>query len=326
MRYLRTLKKAAAPSNMISRRNIRVKVMQTLYTLLATEPDTVDIVASSGQKVLQNKLNESLELFTTVIAYINEVAQYAEKDARFRSSKYLPTEGDKNVNTKLSGNSFVWTTLENETYQEKVKSENIAGQIDEQWVKKLYQQLCLSAEYQEYIAAESRDPKSEKAIVRYIWTALMINNEAFQEYLNDEINGWEDDRDMIYILMDNYFKNNTNINFMALLSGEKLEYAKELLSTTLEKFEYCMELIKPKLINWEADRVALIDLLLLRMGVCELLYFPTIPTKVSINEYIEIAKQYSTPQSGQFVNAVLDKLLKDFEQQKLIDKQNRPNK
>ncbi|MGC4057016.1 MAG: transcription antitermination factor NusB [Chitinophagaceae bacterium] len=85
-----------------------------------------------------------------------------------------------------------------------------------------------------------------------------------------------------------------------------------------------MELIRPKLINWEAERVAQIDLILLRLGICELLYFPTIPTKVTINEYIEIAKQYSTPQSGHFVNAVLDRLLKDFEQEKKIRKQDRP--
>jgi N utilization substance protein B len=108
-----------------------------------------------------------------------------------------------------------------------------------------------------------------------------------------------------------------------LLTGEKLEYAKNLLVTAIEKADYCMELIEPKLINWESDRVAQIDLILLRLGLCELLYFETIPTKVTINEYIEIAKQYSTPQSGHFVNAVLDKILKDLEKDKKISKQDR---
>ena len=94
----------------------------------------------------------------------------------------------------------------------------------------------------------------------------------------------------------------------------------------LENEDYCIELIPPKLINRDAERVALIDLLLLRMGVCEMLYFPTIPTKVTINEYIEIAKQYSTPQSGQFVNGVLDNMLKDLERENLIRKQERNRK
>ncbi len=308
---------------MISRRNIRVKVMQTLYTQLATQPDNKDAATESGLKILNEKLSLSLELFTTIIAYLTGVAQYAETDARFRSSKYVPSDADKNVNTKIAGNSFIWKTLENDTYQQKLKSSNIAESIDQDRIKKLYQQLCSSELYATYINEESREPKSEKAIIRYIWTELMINNEDFQGFLMDEVSGWEDDKDMIYILMDNYFKNSSNINFMALLSGEKLEYAKELLKTAIEKAEYCMELIEPKLINWEADRVAQIDLILLRLGVCELLYFPTIPTKVTINEYIEIAKQYSTPQSGHFVNAVLDKILKDLEKEKKINKQDR---
>lgn len=308
---------------MISRRNIRVKVMQTLYTLHATQPDNIDSATESGLKILNEKLALSLELFTTTIAYVASVAQYAEIDARFRSSKYIPTEADKNVDIKIAGNNFIWKTLSNDTYQQKLKSSRIEENIDQDWVKKLYQQLCTADIYKEYIALEGREAKSEKAIIRYIWTELMINNEDFQSYLQDEISGWEDDKEMMYILMDNFFKNSSNINFMALLTGEKLEYAKSLLTTAIEKADYCMELIEPKLINWEADRVAQIDLILLRLGVCELLYFPTIPTKVTINEYIEIAKQYSTPQSGHFVNAVLDKILKDLEKEKKISKQDR---
>lgn len=308
---------------MISRRNIRVKVMQTLYTLHAAQPDNNDIATTLGLKILNEKLALSLELFTTTIAYVASIAQYAEIDARFRSSKYVPTEADKNVNTKIAGNEFIWKTLSNETYQQKLTSSNILQGVDQDWVKKLYQQLCTSALYQTYIAVEGRDAKSEKAIIRYIWTELIINNEDFQTYLQDEISGWEDDKEMIYILMDNFFKNSASINFMALLTGEKLEYAKNLLVTAIEKADYCMELIEPKLINWESDRVAQIDLILLRLGLCELLYFETIPTKVTINEYIEIAKQYSTPQSGHFVNAVLDKILKDLEKDKKISKQDR---
>src|SRR5690606_6588228 len=132
----------------------------------------------------------------------------------------------------------------------------------------------------------------------------MLANEDFQEYLNDEWDNWEDDKDMVKMLVENYFKNPKNFNFLQFISAEKKEYAQGLLKTVLEKNDYLISLITPKLKNWDAERVANIDLLLLRMGVAELLYFPTIPTKVSINEYIEIAKWYSTPQSGQFVNGV----------------------
>ena len=128
------------------------------------------------------------------------------------------------------------------------------------------------------------------------------------------------------MLMENFFKSNSKINYLSLISTEKKEYAHSLMHTVMDKKDFCMELIQPKLINWDAERVALIDLLLLRMGVCELLYFPTIPTKVTINEYIEVAKLYSTPQSGQFVNGVLDNILKDLEREDKIRKQERTRK
>src|SRR5690606_17495936 len=123
-----------------------------------------------------------------------------------------------------------------------------------------------------------------------------------------------------------FFKSSSKINFLKLISGEKSEYAHSLLNTVLDKEQYCTELIQPKLINWDSERVALIDMLLLRMGVSELLYFPTIPTKVTINEYIELAKLYSTPQSGQFVNGVLDNILKDLTKENKIHKEERTRK
>jgi N utilization substance protein B len=308
---------------MISRRNIRVKVMQSLYTLQSTGNDFTEKQIIIAQNNLNDSLRHSLDLFLTMVHYVNAVALFAEKDARIRASKYLPTDADKNVNTKISGNTFIWQTLENETFKEKIKSSNIDEKIDYDWVKKIYQELCKSEKYQTYIIESSRNPKDEKSIIRFVWTELMIKNESFQEFLNDELSGWEDDKDMIFILMDNYFKNNHDINFLTLLSGDKKEYAHSLLRTAIDKQDYCDTLIEPKLINWEAERVAQIDLILLRLGICELLYFETIPTKVTINEYIEVAKQYSTPQSGQFINAILDNILKDLEKENKIHKSER---
>src|SRR5690606_38737922 len=155
-------------------------------------------------------------------------------------------------------------------------------------------------EYEAYIAESSRLPKAEKAIIRFLWEKQILANEKIMEYFSEELPGWEDDSDMTMMLMENFFKSGVKINFPDVISKEKREYAHSLMQTVLDKKSYCMELIEPKLINWDSERVALVDLLLLRMGVCEFLYFPTIPTKVTINEYIELAKLYSTPQSGHF--------------------------
>lgn len=311
---------------MISRRNIRVKVMQTLYTVATTEPNDQELNKKTGSKLLDEKLSHSLDLFAICILYVTRIAQYAEADALHRSSKYLPTQEDLNVSTKIAGNEYLWQILSNQTFTEKTKEARVQHHIDEEWVKKVYQQLTKTPEYKEYAAANSRDAQKEKAIIQFIWEKQVLENEALMEYFAEELPHWEDDKEMTLMLMENFFKSSQKINFLNLVSAEKREYAHSLLHTVIDKSDYCMDFIKPKLVNWDADRVALIDLILLRMGVCEMLYFPTIPTKVTINEYIEIAKLYSTPQSGQFVNGVLDNILKDLEKENLIRKQERSRK
>jgi transcription antitermination protein NusB len=150
-----------------------------------------------------------------------------------------------------------------------------------------------------------------------------MENEDLLSHFVDELPGWEDDSELIIMLMQNFFRGSSRVDFTKLLSGEKKNYAHDLLLAVIDKDELCMELITPKLTNWDKDRVAMIDMMLLRMGVCEFLFFPTIPTKVTINEYIDVAKQYSTPQSGQFVNGVLDNILKDLTKDNKITKSDR---
>ena len=311
---------------MISRRNIRVKVMQTLYTLETTESGSQEVNKKLGSTILNEKLNRSLDLFVISILYTLRIAQYAETDAHQKASKYLPTKEDLSVSTKIAGNEFLWEILSNQTFSEKLKADKLEQYLDQEWVRKIYLQLVKSEAYEEYISSQERRPKSEKAIMRHIWEQQILKNENLMEYFSEELPGWEDDHEMTMMLMENFFKSSSKVNFLNLISTEKKEYAHALLHTAMEKKDYCMELVQPKLINWDADRVALIDLILLRMGVCELLYFPTIPTKVTINEYIEVAKQYSTPQSGQFVNGVLDNILKDLEKEQKIKKQDRTRK
>jgi N utilization substance protein B len=117
---------------------------------------------------------------------------------------------------------------------------------------------------------------------------------------------------MVVVLMQNFMNKPSAYNFQELLSKEKWQFAKNLLQTTLEKKELALQYIKPKLKNWDPDRIAALDMILMRMGVCEFLFFETIPPKVTINEYIDLAKEYSTQQSGQFVNGILDNIHKDL--------------
>lgn len=310
---------------MISRRNIRVKVMQTLYTLALQ--DTSDRpVRASADRMLDDKLEQVLDLFTTTLLYMVRIAEYADTDARQRASKYLVTEEDRNVDRRIATNSFVKALTSNESFTAKVKNSKLERFIDEERVKKTFQLFARSAEYVSYVGEERHTREADRSIMQLVWERYMLGDEDVVSQFVDDLPGWEDDCDLIGMLMQNYFKGSMRTDFSRLLSGEKKEYAHDLLKAVLEKEEPCMELIKPKLNNWDKERVAMIDLLLLRMGVCEFLFFPTIPTKVTINEYIDIAKQYSTPQSGQFVNGVLDNILKDLVKEDRIVKTDRPGK
>lgn len=297
--------------------------MQTLYTLQNLPADDTDTGRRVALNILNEKLNRALDLFVVSILYTFRTAQFSETDAHRRANKMLTTEADLSVSTKIAGNEAMWQTLSNATFEEKAKEPAIIHLVDEEWIRKIYLQLAASPEYLTYIDAQSRNAKDEKAIIRFIWDKLIVGNESLMEHFADELPGWEDDKEMIVMLMDNFLKNSSKINFLSLISAEKREYAQNLLLTVLDKREYTLSLIQPKLNNWDAERVALVDLLILQMGVCEMLYFPTIPTKVTINEYIELAKVYSTPQSGQFVNGVLDNILKELERDDKIRKQDR---
>lgn len=303
---------------MISRRNIRVKVMQTLYTLTSLDKGTK---SPDPVRSLQNKIDSSRQLFVYLLYCLTEVARYAEKDSLRRASKNLPSQQDLNVNTKISGNDFLWKIVENSSFQRAVEFDK-PGLIDGtgEQIKKLYEELNATQQYKDYIQAQSRDKKSEKDIITFIFTDLMLPSERFTSHIEEYFTNWDDDAEMMNQLMLNYLQKPGSYNLQDMMTKDKWDFARNLLNTSIEKKEHALELIKPKLKNWDAERIALLDMILMEMGVCELLYFETIPTKVTLNEYIDLAKAYSTPQSGHFVNGILDNIHKDLVSQNKIQK------
>ncbi|BAV07659.1 NusB antitermination factor [Filimonas lacunae] len=295
---------------MISRRNIRVKVMQVIYALEAMD----DVKAKNNPvQALSKKLEESRELFVYLLHFITQVAQYAEIDAKHRASKHITTKEDLNVNTKIAGNEQLWKILESASYRKAIEV-TVPKSIDSQdWIKKIYQRLVDTDIYQEYIKVENRDDKQqEKEILRYIFTDLMLPDEDFLSFVEEHFTNWDDDAEMMNQLMPAYLQKPAAYDLYDMTGTEKWQFARDLLNTTMEKTEHLSDLIKPKLKNWDADRIAQLDMILMQMGVAEFLYFDTIPPKVTINEYIDIAKEYSTPQSGQFVNGILDGIHKEL--------------
>ncbi|WP_132054369.1 transcription antitermination factor NusB [Pseudocnuella soli] len=296
---------------MISRRNIRVKVMQTLYTI-----DTLEQEVKPGEpvKLLQKHFDESRSLLIYMIEFLNQVLSYAETDAHHRASKHLPTAQDLNVNTKIAGNELLWRIKEDTSFTTARDTEKLVHRIDKDLVRRIYVQLTESAEYKAYIASPERKKDEERTIVHFVWEQLILPNEAFLSHIEELYMNWDDDGEMAIQLFLMYLAKPGTFDFRTLISADKWSFAKGLLQAVLEKAEHLETFIHPRLQNWDAERIAVLDMILMKMGVAEFLYFDTIPPKVTINEYIDLAKEYSTAQSGQFVNGILDNIHKELVQ------------
>ena len=255
---------------MISRRNIRVKVMQTLYSL-ETQDGPID--QGEAVKLLQKHFDQTRRLLIYLIHFVSEVARYSEKDARNKASKHLPTQKDLEVNTKIAGNELLWKIIEQKSYSQAVKHDKPELNDDQEILKRIYLDLIATDQYQQYISIAGRDKKQEKDILELIFTDLMLPNELFTSFIEEKFNNWDDDAEMVNMLLLNFFSKPAAFNFQEILSQEKWQFAKNLLETTLEKQELALDYIRPKLKNWEPDRIAVLDMILMRMGVCEFLFF-----------------------------------------------------
>ncbi|MBL7698015.1 MAG: transcription antitermination factor NusB [Chitinophagaceae bacterium] len=294
---------------MISRRNIRVKVMQTLYSL---ETQDAPISSTDAVKLLKKQLDQSRELIVFMAYFITEVARYSETDARNKASKYIPSAKDLTVNTKIAGNEVLWKIMEHPSYIQALKEDKPHLTNDPEITRKIYSDLAASEKYREYTSVAARERKDEKEMIEFILTDLLLPSDTFTGFIEEKFPNWDDDAEMAQTLLLSLIARPAAFNFQETISPEKWDFAKELLKTTIDKKEVALEYIKPKLKNWDPDRIAVLDMLLMRMGVCEFLFFETIPPKVTINEYIDLAKEYSTQQSGQFINGILDNIHKDL--------------
>jgi N utilization substance protein B len=283
--------------------------MQTLYTLEAQEQT---VKPGEAVRILQKHFDQSRQLLTYLIYFITEIARYAETDSRLRASKHLPSENDLHVNIKLAGNELLWKILEDPSWKKAIENDKPHLQENKDLIRRTYLELAATAEYKKYIAQEGRERRPEKEILEFIFSNLMLPGEAFLTHIEELFSNWDDDGEMICQILMGYIAKPGSVNFQEIISKDKKDFANSLLETVIDKKETILDLIRPRLKNWDAERIATLDMILMQMGIAEFLYFETIPPKVTINEYIDLAKDYSTPQSGQFVNGILDNIHKDL--------------
>ncbi|MFM7223490.1 MAG: transcription antitermination factor NusB, partial [Bacteroidota bacterium] len=178
---------------MISRRNIRVKVMQCLY---AVETGSGEFSEKEAVSLLKKYLEQTENLFLFCIFLITEVAQYAETDSRNRAGKHLPSEQDLNVNTKISENELVTRITSSTGFMQSIKDRKLALLVDRELVKKIYLGLAASTLYQDYISAPERDKKFEKEIISYLFTDLIMADESITDAIEELFIDWDDDAEM----------------------------------------------------------------------------------------------------------------------------------
>lgn len=303
---------------MLSRRNIRIKVLQTLYG--ASMADGILPEQLYEQYILN--CNRSYRLLLYSINLFLKTTSFAVKEAELRASKFLATEEDALYKGILYTNSLTRSLAENKFLQTEMDREKIPAVPDEDILKKVYSEFSKT---EEYIAYWKENQDHMEILLKLL--KFCISHPLFEELLEDFSAAWVDDKSLILGTLKKIIKAlPVDGPFFEEYRPEKElveEFGRNMLMIVWKRNEELTQNIGPTLRNWDVSRVAAIDMILIKMAVCEFMYFPTIPVKVTLNEFVEIAKMYSTDKSKEFVNGVLDRLLKDLEEAGKIRKEGR---
>ena len=307
---------------MLSRRNIRIKVMQLLYSKSRDAESTL----SNLLRQYENYGTRTLELYLLNLHQLLEVAHYAVKDEVNRRAKHIPTEEDKKFSAKLYNNELLEPFIGGGGYKVAIKKHHIAGRIDEDTTRLYYQKFLETDVYKSFLA-KSNTTKDDYRFMLLELYKFLYNSESFVEQMEDFSPSWIDDESLIIGSIKKTIKALPSESELYSDFNEEdhliMEFGEQLLTKTYKTNDTLLEDIKPMLKNWDAERVATIDMILMKMALCELLTFPTIPTKVTINEYVDISKLYSTDKSKDFVNGILDRMMKKLKEDGLIVKEGR---
>lgn len=307
---------------MLSRRSVRVKVMQLFFAMNRDE----SLTFADAKKLYQSSVQTSYDLFLYNLFSIVEITKVASEDEVKRQSKHLPSEEDKKFTAKLYTNELIQSLADNAILNKRYDALHFRSKSDQDFFKKIYTEFAKEESYAAYILKDATHDDHLEILLelfRYCRRSDYYNETMEEKYLN-----WIDDKSLVVGAIKKSLKAQPTDDeefFKAFFPDSETveEYGKALLIEGFESDESNLEIIKPVLDNWDHERVAVLDMVLIKMAITEFLHFPTIPTKVTINEYVDIAKQYSTAKSKDFINGVLDKAMKVLEADKRIKKEGR---
>lgn len=302
---------------MLSRRNVRIKIMQVLYAAQRQERNDVKAIRSHYTLMVKR----SFELYLQNLLMLQRTCEYARQDLTTRHAKLRPSEEDKAFTDKLATNPAVRSLTENKELSRLYDRYRIRGLVDADQIQHLYRDFLTTDIYAEFSKVGTPDSdESKKALLGlYKW---LQGQELFLTMVEDHFPLWNEDKSLVVgaikktiksLPAGEHFSTDYEINSEAVT-----EFGEVLLTFVVDANDQLLERIKSVLQNWDAERVAIIDMILLKMAVAEFLQFDSIPPQVTLNEYLDISKLYSTDKSKDFLNGVLDKLLKELQAEGLV--------
>lgn len=310
---------------MISRRIIRIKVLQILYAFFTT-PDTS---INNTEKELFFSLQKTYDLYHYLLGLVIEIEKFAEERIEMGKKKHRPTSADLYPNTRFVNNQLIAQLKNNISLTKYLESSKLTWAGEEDLIRKLYLSLVELDFYKEYMEAAQNSYADDRKLVEDIFKYLILDNEDIESLLEEQSIYWNDDLDFVVSMILKTFKKFKEFSDerQALLpmfkDDEDRQFAKDLYRKVVLNHTENEVLIKQHTVNWDIERIAFIDSLILELALSEFLYFPSIPTKVTMNEYIELSKYYSTEKSRNFINGILDKALKDLKKADKIRKAGR---
>lgn len=299
--------------------------MQILYSYYKSEGNTLE----NASKELKHSIDKSYEQYLLFLQIPLEVTHYARTVIEKKKNKRLPSPEDLNPNCRFIDNQFVAQLANNAMLEKRLKDIPVSWAQHEEFIPKFYKMITSSEIFQEYMEAEEASFEADKTIWARIFKLLIYRSEELGELLEDMSIYWNDDADLVLGMVQKTIKafeleKGESQTIMPLYKDrEDADFASTLLNKTVRDEENYIERIEKKTQHWEADRIAFIDKLLMQIALAEVVNFTSIPVKVSINEYLDIAKSYSTTKSSVFINGVLDSVIKDLKKEGKINKAGR---
>jgi N utilization substance protein B len=310
---------------MISRRLLRIKALMALYAFNRREDGNL----IQAETELRFSIDKTYDLYHYLLLLVLDIADIAGEKIDQALVKRMPTPEDLNPKRRFIDNLLVAQLRKNIEFKKYVSSRKLTWINNSHIPRILYNKMIAWDVYEEYMKSEIHNYQSDKKFIVRLITVLFSESEDLQSNLEEQSIYWNDDMEYISAMIEKTLKkfksdSGENTHLMPLFKNEEdEEFVKILFRKAISHQKKCSELIDKNTTNWEVERIALMDILVMQLAITEIIEFPEIPVKVTLNEYIEIAKYYCTSKSSTFVNGILDNIVKEIRDEGLFNKSGR---